>query len=102
MSSLNPFSPIFGSTVTISASTTSASVSLSSMTSRPQQIVITNSGSNIAFVRYGIGAQTATVADLPILPNAAVVLSLNPDSDTLAAITASGATAIYATVGNGE
>jgi len=96
------FAPIYSSTVTLSVSTTSSSVALSGMSARPQNIVITNAGTALVFVVCGVGPQTATTANLPILPSSAVVLSIDPSADTLAAITASGAATLYATVGNGE
>lgn len=43
-------------------------------------------------MRIGTGAQTATTADTPVLPNSSVVLGKAQDEDTVAYISAAGTT----------
>jgi hypothetical protein len=62
---------------------------------------IVNSGSVVVFVRTGKGAQTATVTDTAVAPNATLVLFKSND-DGIAAICATGTAAVYATPGYGD
>ncbi len=100
MSSLMPFTPFYGQTVSISASTSSASATVSNTTAN--QLVITNASTALAFIRTGSGVVTALTSDLPVLPGAAIVISRKQEDTVIAAITASGTTTIYVTPGYGE
>lgn len=87
---LRAFTPLLNSTVSISATSTSGSTTVSSNGSN---LLITNSGPNTVFVRWGVGAQTATTADMPVLSGTQVIVSRTLSVDTVAAICASGQTA---------
>ncbi|GAA0696320.1 hypothetical protein ISN75_06810 [Dyella marensis] len=95
-----PFSPCFGAGVTIAATTTSANQAFTA--GGPlQNVAVTNAGTAVAFVRLGVGAQTATTADMAIAPNATVILTKGL-ADNIAAICASGTATIYAIPGEGH
>jgi hypothetical protein len=111
-----PFSPNFSKTKTISASSTSSSVTLdatdvSSTPTNPSAGVwgghtimrIVNVGPNTAFIRFGVGAQTAVTTDMPIPSGAIEVFTKAGDADTVAAICAAAQTAtVYVTCGQGQ
>ena len=85
----SPFMPDRGANQVLTAAAASASATIST---QAKSVRIVNSGTNIAHVRIGQGAQTATTADTPILPGTAVVLQKQMDDGTLAHISASGTT----------
>ncbi|MEI8397297.1 MAG: hypothetical protein WCF85_21460, partial [Rhodospirillaceae bacterium] len=60
---------------------------------------IFNSGPSTAFVRWGTGAQTATVNDLPIASGASETFGKLTTHDTIAAISGGMAT-LYVSSGN--
>jgi hypothetical protein len=99
MSNLLPLSPIFD-TESVSVSTTTASATLGFAS---DQVLLTNAGATICFVKIGTGAVTATVAaGLPVLPGQKIVVSKDNLALTVAAITATSTTTLYATPCNGE
>lgn len=64
---------------------------------------IVNAGPNTAFIRFGVGAQTALTTDMPILAGAIELFSKAGDVDTVAAICAASQTAtVYVTCGEGS
>ena len=89
MSVLAPFNPSYTLGQTVTAGAASASVP---MLSDPKQIAVTNTGSNIAYVRTGNGALSASVADFPIMPGARAVLTKGQGADTFSYISALGTT----------
>ncbi len=96
---INLFTPIQGATVSISATSVNAQGTL---TFNSAQARIANTGTNVAFVRWGATAQTATTADMPILPGTVEVFSKDPSHLNFAAICASGETAtVRVTPGEG-
>lgn len=107
------FGPNFSKTKTISATGTSASATLDatdvSATQTNTQVVgghsvmrIVNKGPNTAFLRWGVGAQTALTTDMPMLAGTVELFSKAFDVNTVAAICASGETAtVYVTCGEG-
>jgi hypothetical protein len=83
------FQPQFGSNQSVTASGTSDSVAIDP---RSNVVYLHNTDSaNIAYIRFGTGAQTATAADFPLLPGIPVTLRKGDSVDTLAYISASGA-----------
>lgn len=76
---------------TISATTTSSEITL---TVQSEAVVIANDGTQAAFVRIGLGTQTAIVDDFCILGGQSVVLSKPANHLNVAAITASSTTSI--------
>lgn len=92
------FQPDVGSTVTLAVTTASASAS---MPLQSESFYLYNAGSGLAFVRWGKGAQTATVNDLPI-PSGSIQTFGKEGCDTFAAICATGGTAtLYIAPGEG-
>ena len=89
-----------GATASISATSTSGSASV---TAANNSVRVVNLGPNKAFIRWGVGAQTAVAStDMPV-HNGATEIFDKGRADTLAAICASGETAtLYLTSGEGE
>jgi hypothetical protein len=85
-------------TVSISASTTSADEAI---TAGFPHLLVTNATSAIAFVKCGVGAQTATAERLPINPNSQAVIAITIDTDTVAVLLASSSGTVYVTPGYG-
>lgn len=101
---VTPFTPNFSKTKSISVTSTTASVTLDATDSGTGNMVmrIANAGTATAFVRWGNGAQTALVTDLPILSGTVEVFSKTDNVDTVAAITSSGTATLYITCGEGQ
>ena len=113
---VQPFAPNFSKTQTISASSTTASATLDatdvSSTPTPANagpsgghdvMRIVNAGPNTAFIRWGVGAQTALTTDMPILAGTIEIFNKAYATNTVAAICASTQTAtIYITCGDGQ
>lgn len=109
MANVNPFVPSIGTTKTLSASSSSSSVTfdakdVSSSTNASGHSVIRvyNAGTAVAFCRWGTGAQTATTADMPLIPGVVEVFCKSFADDTFAAITSSSTATIYVTCGEGQ
>ncbi len=117
MVNVAPFGPNFSKSKTISATSTSSSVTLDatdvSSTPTPANsgpsgghsvLRIYNKGPNEAFIRWGVGAQTAIVTtDMALAPGVVEVFSKAGDVDTVAAITSGSDTAtIRITCGEGQ
>jgi hypothetical protein len=116
MSNAIAFGPNFSKTKSINVTTTSASATFDatdvSSTPTPANsgpsgghsvMRIVNTGTKIAFVRWGVGAQTALTTDMPIYPGwpPAYMTKAGAD-DTLAAICGgSDSTTLYITCGEG-
>ena len=109
---VNPFSPDFANTKSLSVSSTSSSVVLATTDtnigstgqgSNVRRIV--NAGPNTAFLRWGTasGVGAAVVTDMPMLAGTVEVFTFSPDATTLAAICAAASTAtLYITAGEGQ
>lgn len=110
---VNPFKPTVGTTKTLSVSSSSSSVTfdakdVSSSTTNAGTVGghgvmrVYNVGTQVAFCRWGTGAQTATTSDMPLIPGVVEVFSKAYADDTFAAITSSSTAAVYITCGEGE
>jgi hypothetical protein len=102
------FSPINGAGQGLSGTTTSASVTFTAGTPagtntvlNATDVMLYNSGTTLAFCRWGVGAQTAVATDVPI-PAGTVQVFFKGVSDTVACIMASGTATIYVMPGNGR
>ena len=96
--SVTPFRPT--GTVSISAGTTSASVQLAG---GGDSVVVTNTTAAIVYVRFGADPSvTASVADMPVLPNARVMLAINFLITYAATVLTSGSGAVLLTRGDGS
>lgn len=92
------FRPDLGQGGTLTAGTTSASLTV------PRQAPtfrIVNAGPSAAFIRWGFGAQTATVTDL-YLPVGNTEVFDKAECNTISAITSSGAASLYVSIGTGQ
>lgn len=103
---MEPFNPAIGGTTTIAA--TAATVSTSYVTTTPGsvagQILITNAGTTLVFVRMSRENSAASAADTPVLPNDRFVLSSGANvADTLYVnvICPGGTSTVYLTRGFG-
>lgn len=94
---LKTFFPKGDATVSIAATTATASATLDVYSNA---VRVVNAGTGTAFLRFGKGATTATVTDMPILSGATETFTKG-DSTTVAAITATGTATLYFTNGEG-
>ncbi|MGH3635890.1 MAG: hypothetical protein ACREFY_01365 [Acetobacteraceae bacterium] len=96
--STQPFRP--AGTVSLAATTSSASVALAG---GGETVVVTNTTTALAFVRFGADPSvTATVADMPVLAGARVMLAANPLITHAAAVLATGSGNVLFTRGDGS
>lgn len=86
-----------GPTVSLSVSTSSASVALGT---QAETVRIHNAASVTVFVVFGTDAATATTSGMPIPAGAVEAFDVRR-ANFMAGITASGTGTIYATVGEG-
>jgi hypothetical protein len=94
------FQPAYGSGVTVAPTGTSASSTFTVVSS--ESVVLTNLDSVLTvYVRVGEGAQTATLADYPVLPNTQVSLSKARYENTVAYRTSSGTGSLHIIPGRG-
>lgn len=84
-----PFQGINGANQVLTSGAASASVAINAVS---KSVRLVNAGSNICYVRIGLGSQTATVSDFPVLPNSAVVVQKADGDNTLSHISAAGTT----------
>lgn len=100
------FSPInagVGASVTLSATTTSAGAALPSPNGSlvGATLLITNAGTETAFVRMGVGAQTALTSDLPIRAASSLMVPRGQATHVAAIVGTTSAT-VFVTVGNAQ
>jgi hypothetical protein len=101
------FTPINGAGVALSTSTTSASTTFTAGTPagtntvQATDVMLYNSGTVIVFCRWGVGAQTATAADVP-LPSGTVQVFFKGTADTVACLASSTTATVYVMPGNGR
>jgi hypothetical protein len=98
MSDLSAFS-LGGATTVLSPTTNSNGDAIAPVNGR---IRVYNAGGSLAFLRTGIGAQTAETTDTPIPPGVVEVFSVPANHTHAAAICASGSATIYITAGKGQ
>lgn len=109
MANVNPFRPSVGTTKTLSASSSSSSVTFdakdvasSTNASGHSVIRVYNAGTATVFCRWGTGAQTATTSDMPLIPGVVEVFNKAWADDVFAGITASSTATVYITCGEGQ
>ena len=103
---MQPFHPVVGSTVSISATTSSSAVALNSQPNIGRfHLRIFNAGSATVFITRGTSTVAATTSSYPIPSGAIEVITINNADASpvthVAAITASGTATVYFTVGWG-
>ena len=92
MSATQPFSPAYGTGLTISPAVGSATVAMIPGT---KQMRVCNIGAAIGFFRTGRsidGAITATSADMPVPSGISITVTIFQDHDRIATISALGTT----------
>lgn len=89
MSVLAPFNPSFTQGQTVTAAAAAASVAVNATA---KQLVITNTGANIAYVRAGTGTISATAADMPVLAGTQIAITKGEGMETFSYISAGGTT----------
>ena len=87
MNLLEPLIPNYGSGVTLTAGAASLTTPIHE---DAKSIVITNLGSNVAYIRIGNSSSVATTADFPVLPFSQVTITKVLGHNTLAYISAAG------------
>lgn len=93
-----PFEPRRGENQAVTAAAVAASVSIDP---KAKSVRIVNiDAANIAHIRIGAGAQTATTADLPVRANSEIIVQKGDGEDTLSYISAAGA-ALHIQTGEG-
>lgn len=94
------FSPYFGQTQSIAATTTSASVTLSGTGVQSKGMLIANSGTVPIHYRCGEGAQTATTADPVVLGGESRVFLKQDGHNTVAIRTNTGTATVFVCPGD--
>ncbi len=90
-----------GATASRSVSNSSANVQVPT-TASAQVRIASEAGGAVSFIKFGKDSSvTAATTDMPILPGTVEVFTRPPDSNYMAAITASGTATLYVTVGAG-
>jgi hypothetical protein len=92
------FDPAYGSGVTVSATSTSAS---SVIGAGSKVLLLTNLGGEAVYVRAGIPGIAATLADYPVPAGMQVTISKFQDFSTVAYRTASGTVSLHIMAGEG-
>ncbi|MEJ0016759.1 MAG: hypothetical protein WDN25_09345 [Acetobacteraceae bacterium] len=98
--STTPFRPT--GTASISATTASATVAL---TGGGDTVVVTNTSAALAYVRFGADPSvsvSAATADMPVIANSRVMLTVNNLVSHAAALLASGSGTVLITRGDGS
>lgn len=95
---VSPFRPT--GTVALNAGTSSGSVAL---TGGGESVVVTNATGFLAYVRFGADASvSASSFDMPVLPNARVMLCINQLVSHAAGVLESGSGSLLFTRGDGS
>jgi hypothetical protein len=97
----NPFYPTPGSTQTLSATTTSSSITFTGTFLNDTELYVYNAGADLVFCRWGVGAQTATTGGLPI-PSGTVQIFNRNNATVFACRTSTTTATVYITTGNGQ
>src|SRR4051812_21343109 len=95
-----PFLPRAGSGQSLAATTTSGSLTFAGETLNDTQFYVYNAGTDAVFCRWGVGAQTAVVSDLPI-PSGTVQVFNRNNATVFACRTFTTTATVYVSTGNG-
>lgn len=100
MAALQPFSPHYKSGQAVTAS--SAGAASVTINHNSFNVMVTNTGSNIAYVCIGTDSATATAADFPIPAGAQVALTKGAGQNVLSYLgVAAGTTTLHIMTGEG-
>lgn len=97
---MTPFRPADDATSTHPAGTVSARVSLKRSGNENTHVQVCNAGASLAFIRFGDATVVSNAAQIP-LPAGAIIVFDAASATHLSAVTAAGATTLYATCGKG-
>lgn len=105
LQTVTPLSP--GATVSISVTSAASAATALGLTFTPAsnsgaQVMVTNTGSNTAFITFGGSTVAATTSGIPIPAGVVEVFTVNQYMTYVSAITASSTTTVYFTVGIGN
>ena len=96
--SITPFRPT--GTASLSATTSSAAVLLAG---GGDSVVVTNTSASLAYVRFGADPSvSASIADMPVMANARLMLAVNGLVKYAAAVLAAGSGIVLFTRGDGS
>jgi len=98
---MTDFVSMKGSSVSITGTTSSASVQLP-QPSNVTNVMIYNAATTVCFVNSGAGSATATTAGAYVPPGAVMMFSKAPQDDYVATIFATGGGAVYFQPSTGE
>lgn len=87
-----PVQPVYGSGAVVTPAAASASVTINAQS---KQMILTNLGANVCYVRIGNGTVVASTADYPVPSGAQLVVSKGDGDNVLAHISAAGTTLHY-------
>jgi hypothetical protein len=96
-----PFYPRPAATQSLSATTTSSSITFTGESLNDTELYVYNAGTDAVFCRWGVGAQTATTAGLPI-PSGTVQIFSRNGATVFACRTFTTTATVYVTTGNGQ
>jgi hypothetical protein len=96
-----PFYPTPVSTQSLAATTTSSSITFTGTSLNDTELYVYNAGTDAVFCRWGVGAQTATTAGLPI-PSGTVQIFSRNGATVFACRTFTTTATVYVTTGNGQ
>ena len=94
------FTPSYGRGIANTTSTTTSRNEIDSNANR-QSVVITNTGTDLVFVKTGGSTVVATAADYPVLGGAQVSVSKDARDTHIAMISSAGTPLVYAISGSG-
>jgi hypothetical protein len=98
LGSVSPFRPT--GTVSVSVSSVSSNAALAG---GGDSVVVTNTASALAYIRFGSDSTvTASTADMPILANSRLILSVNSLISYAAALSPTGSGSILFSRGDGS
>lgn len=89
MTTKAPFQPAYGTGQTVAPAAASATITLGRGT---KQVMLSNLGAAICYVRIGAAATPATVADCPVLAGSQVTITRADDDTQFSHISATGTT----------
>src|SRR5207244_9926861 len=100
---VQPISPVFQGSKTISCTSSSAATALPSTVLQQGQIEVQNAGSATAFLEVGSSTATSAVATgYPVLAGQWMIFTAPQTITHIACITASTTVTVYATIGRGN
>lgn len=93
-----PYNPRRGANQPVTAGAASASITIDKAAKSVR--IVNVDAANVAHIRIGTGAQTASTLDMPVRPNSEIIVTKGDGEDTLAYISAAGA-ALHVQTGEG-